>query len=253
MRSRPTRSRSRRRRGAARRGSARRAAQGQAREPLAAPHRAVQQQRRERDPADHGGRRRPPDPVGPRSVRSRNGPPRASARGDDGSAGRPATGAPPATRSGIAGVVERTMRAADGSKYENASDGISSVPAVCGTTTYSQVREPVMPVALVWKSLFTCGGYTLAPFTVTSGPRSTHLRLPPPSTRKRSVAASPSPRSLRSTVAVAWNRPTAPLKPARRESASPPRSRASSRARPPAPHRRTTAPTRRPSASQAAA
>ena len=50
------------------------------------------------------------------------------------------------------------MRPAAGSKYENESEGISSEPEVCGTTTNSQVREPTMPLFSAWRSLFTCGG-----------------------------------------------------------------------------------------------
>jgi hypothetical protein len=37
------------------------------------------------------------------------------------------------------------MRPAAGSKYENVSGRISTTPLVSGTTTNSQVREPVMP------------------------------------------------------------------------------------------------------------
>ena len=87
------------------------------------------------------------------------------------------------------------------------------MPAVCGTTTNSHVRVPEMPVGNVCRSLFTCGGYTLAPGTTNSGARSIHLRLPLPSTRKRNVTASPSARIGLSTAALALNLPTAPLNP----------------------------------------
>ncbi len=70
-----------------------------------------------------------------------------------------------------------------------------------------------MPAAVVRRSLFDWGGNTLAPGSVSSGPRSIHFRLPVPSTRKRSVAASPSGTASRSRLAVARKRPTAPLKP----------------------------------------
>ena len=84
---------------------------------------------------------------------------------------------------------------------------------VWGTTTNSQVREPVMPEGSVLRSVFVCGGKTLAPGTLTSGARSIHFRLPLPSTLKRRVAASPRASAWWSTAAEALNRPTAPLKP----------------------------------------
>ena len=126
----------------------------------------------------------------------------------------PAATVPPSTRSASGAVSAVTIFPADGSKYEKESAGTSTVPLVSGTTTNSHVREPEMPSAVVRRSLFACGGKTLAPFATTSGPRSIHLRLPVPSTRKRSVTASPSGTTSRSRLADARKRPTAPEKPA---------------------------------------
>ena len=92
------------------------------------------------------------------SVRSGNGRPPAATPGTLIGIGAEAPGAPPSTRSGSGVVALRTTARRAGSKYENASAGISSVPEVCGTTTNSHVREPTMPSGLTSRLLFTCGG-----------------------------------------------------------------------------------------------
>ena len=127
--------------------------------------------------------------------------------------GRPRPPSRPRRAATADAASDVTMRPAAGSKYEKASGGISTAPLVSGTTTNSQVREPTIPSGVVRRSLFAWGGKTLAPGTASSGPRSIHFRLPVPSTRKRSVAASPSGTASRSRLAAARKRPTAPAKP----------------------------------------
>ncbi len=72
--------------------------------------------------------------------------------------GRPAAAVPPSTRRERGLVAAVSTRPAAESKYEKVSAGTSRSPEVSGTTTNSQVREPEIPEALGFSSLFTCGG-----------------------------------------------------------------------------------------------
>ena len=89
--------------------------------------------------------------------------------------------------------------------------GPRASPLVSGTTTNSQVRDPVIPAALALAGRSSPGAGRPSPRALSPRGRGRSTSgCPLPSTLKRRVAASPRATVGRSRLAVAWKRPTAP-------------------------------------------
>src|SRR5262245_1189230 len=99
-----------------------------------------------------------PRSRGSRSLRRARLAGRGAAGAPAATAGPAGAAVPPATRRVSGAVWVRLTAPADGAKYANGRGGTWSVPLVSGTTTNSQVFDPVIPPGPTLRSLRVWGG-----------------------------------------------------------------------------------------------